>query len=513
MLSIKKNYKNYSIDCFDTILFRYHGSPKEFYEYLEKIFELPNFAINRQKVIYQCVYRNGNINVTLKDIYKSLGNIYRWNEDQMNFFLFLEKQLDDANLYVVEKSKKWLENNEVTIISDTHYTWNELNNILTKRNIKLPLVTSSCGKAMGTVWNFKNDNITKKSFHIGDNIWSDNIVPFFFGKKTFWFRETKRTFVERLLKENGFPQLSNWIRYIRLTNPYIDKIENSELLLMEDQFQYNLPILIWTCMKIIIFCKKNNLHRILFFTRDCCLLEKIFYRLYFQYIRTNENDDKDKLEVVHFHSSRIAFNNPSEAYKKYFHQCFKQNDTLFVDLNGTGRSLHCFMEKWYPNQKYYSFIGMWWKLYKVISKHNIQPNDCLLIVGVKSTMRSLISMLNYKKNSPTIKLEILNFDITGTLIDFKDYIMDDEKKSFVSGGPVRKPLEYDKWPIIRNHQAIDYALEHLRPNCIDNNLPSEDLLMEIYNHYKPFHTTYWIDHDDNSKKMIKYIYKTITRKL
>lgn len=163
------------------------------------------------------------------------------------------------------------------------------------------------------------------------------------------------------------------------------------------QCTYNIPILLLTALYIGQYCNNNNVKRVLFSSRDCFYLEKIFSILF-----------DNQIESRYFFTSRISRIQPTEVYKKYCSTLI-HDQTLIVDLCGTGISLGC--------------------LYKSLE---IQPKTFFLHLIEQSEQESnaTLKKLNgvaIKNSSYLIKgkifnniyIEIANYSNNGMLLDMK----------------------------------------------------------------------------------------------
>lgn len=71
-------------------------------------------------------------------------------------------------------------------------------------------------------------------------------------------------------------------------------------------------------------------------------------------------------------------------------------------------------------------------------------------------------------------IEMLNYDLCGTLIGWKD------------GMPVRAEIEYHEGVAAINHEAVDYALEKIDPSILEWDLPDKKHVLRILGRYHLF---------------------------
>jgi hypothetical protein len=163
------------------------------------------------------------------------------------------------------------------------------------------------------------------------------------------------------------------------------------------QCNFNIPILLLTALHINEYCEHQKLNRILFCSRDCYYLVKIFDTLF-----------KNKFKSIYFYTSRISRIYPTEAYKNF---CLSliSDKSLVVDLCGTGNSL-----------------GHLYKSLKIQPKtfflHFIEQNEKEGVDSLGKFNRSEIKTLSYLlkgKVFNNIYIEISNYSPDGMLLDMK----------------------------------------------------------------------------------------------
>jgi hypothetical protein len=249
-----------------------------------------------------------------------------------------------------------------------------------------------------------------------------------------------------MLYRQGFPNLSCWMRYIRLAgNPY--PFQHVEHQIWNEQIEYNVPLMIWSCIYIHQMCQENGLKRILFATRDCCHMKRFFDKMY----------PDHGYEAITFHCSRKMYENCNEQYIEYVRQSILDNQTLFVDLNGTGRSLYAFLNKHLPEKKVQMFFTVWQKGVNALSKIKVTPDGYLYLK--KTTPFGLIS---------AVCIEKWNYDLVGTLEKWEN-------------GPIRGEPEYQPEIDLVSiyHEAATIAINNLNIETIETTLPSEKQIKTI----------------------------------
>lgn len=264
--------------------------------------------------------------------------------------------------------------------------------------------------------------------------------------------------------ESGkWENLSHLIQLINANNPY----ENDRAIMWQEQCYINFPLLYLTSIYLYFYAKQRNCNTFLFATRDCCHLYRIFKKLF------------PDTNVHYFNCSRLMFESATEKenipFKKYVTSIVKNvNNTIYVDLHGTGRRVLSYFEKEF-NEVPYCFL---------LSIGCSYINDLPEISQRYSDEGKFFNLISKSRGC---SIEMINSDIIGTLIDYSP------------SGPVRDTLEYDKKYVIPYHKCIDYALKHLRPlNIKAKYHPNEiqNLIELIYEYIRetPLIISKYIDH-------------------
>lgn len=456
-----------SVDCFDTLLFRYHGSPYQFYQYLESKFNIKNFAEIRKRADFQVwKKRSLKVKVTLKDVYDWIGINFGWSEEEKTKYLELEKMYDKDFLFPIRSNSLYV-NKDTVLTSDTYYTEKELRDILSDKGFSFDTMkVSNFGKALGCVWvgHHRKNNLNT---HLGDNVWSDVITPTVAGIRGIYTGLSKRTYVEKMLYKEGFKKMANWMRFVRLIgNPY--RYGDLEFKLWNEQIEFNTPLMLWSCLEIHLLCQRYGLNRVLFVTRDCCHLKKYFDAIF-----------GCKYETFTLHCSRKVYENPSQQYIDYFKSLYVEGRTLFVDINGTGRSLYAFFNKHMEQKNFKMFFTLWPMGMNLISEVQVTPDGYLL-----RQKPSALSIIN------AAKIEMLNYDKIGTLIRWEN-------------GPVREKLEYELELVEPHHESVECAVRCLYKDSFELDVGDEGMVEKILKRYYSHGCLpKYMSHDENLMLMM-----------
>jgi hypothetical protein len=339
-----------SWDCFDTLVARRYKDHYTIFDEVGQKLSIKNFRELR-------ISAEKNSNGTFEEIYKNLPGI------DPN----IEIELDIEHCFPIVENIQQVKDGDV-IVSDIYYPTSVVEKILKKcglnKNVKF--YVSPDGKRNGWIWKTIEGTIDK---HTGDNKKTDVKSPKKFGIESVYY--TGSFFNE--IEENVFlknPNLALWMRYIRLSCPYIDNhLKN----LWHDQSNFNLPILTLASLELP--------ERTIAFTyRDSIFWKSIYETL-------------TKKSAIRFDSSRIMLNNPSKEFKNYVN--FQIKDCVIADLQGTGTSLLNFFHN--PPEIY--FIGGKIKNHEkiksisglrapAIEKHNCSPEGSLIGWDINGMIRA-----------------------------------------------------------------------------------------------------------------------------
>jgi hypothetical protein len=237
------------------------------------------------------------------------------------------------------------------------------------------------------------------------------------------------TYTKEKLDDFGFKKLHSFINLLLSCNPYDVEKDVFRRKMFKEQVLINMPILYISSIWIYLHALNNGYETILFATRDCCHLYKIFKAL-FPYSR-----------AFYFHCSRNMFETATEKknkdYKKYVESLIcDPKKTLFVDIHGTFERAHRYFKKTFDAVPY----GI------LISSRFTSEEDYAQNMGDIIDMDRVTSLIFNAAGSP---IEMLNYDLVGTL------------QTFDSSGPVRDKLEYEYCLIETYHRSIDFIVDRM----------------------------------------------------
>ena len=245
--------------------------------------------------------------------------------------------------------------------------------------------------------------------------------------------------IECYQKITKYPVVSDLKKIIKKSldnNPYQ---ENSDFYFMwKEQCGINGPLLYLASLVLYQWGQKNNIKNYLFATRDCTHWYKIFTKLFPNINATYFNCSRNSLSRA-TDSDNIYYDN----YVSHVMKDYLPNQTIFVDIHGTGVRILRYFQKKYNSCPFVFLLSSSYQKYSLFPhiSFNHQQNDKLLVIVFDT------------KGTP---IESLNFDIIGTL------------QSYDENGPVRDPPEYSLKYLEPYHVMINYMITKIKP--IDTNL-------------------------------------------
>jgi hypothetical protein len=388
------NYIKNSFDVFDTIIARQCKDPRDIFDIVENNFPYKNFK-NIRIESERIAYEKYNINMNIDHIYEVFKMLTNDNIEKIKDYE-INKEIE-YSIPIVSNINK-IKPGDI-YVSDMYLKPEHIYKLLShhKINIDNKLYVTSCGKSTGKIY----ESLLKKysiQMHTGDNYHSDIIMAQKYNINTCYTTISSFTTTETLLYNLGYIDFQQSIRKCRLANPY--QVKSNEYELYHQQITYNIPLLILFSIEIKKIIDKENLNKVLFFTRDCCLLYKIFHKLY------------PTIEIIEYASSRIIHLEPSIGYVNYIKQHYTEK-SIIIDLYGSfssGRKLYMDVFGKYPRVHLF-----------------IHDKSKPLYNRLTCTLSNIYNITYFHY------IETLNYDMKGTLltmidnIELRGYNENDEK--------------------------------------------------------------------------------------
>lgn len=391
-----------SFDIFDTLLARKVKNPTDIFDIIEIKYPYNNFKNLR-------IQAQNNSNQTIENIYYIFKLLTGETDENIKLLREFELKIEMENTIPIMSNILKIKNNDI-LVSDMYLSHKELRKLLDYHNINpnTTLYVSPHGKSQGYMWS-ELIKIYKINNHIGDNYHSDIIMASNFKINTTYTKIHNFSYLENYLI-NINSDLCSFFRTFRLINPYDEN--TLEYKIYDQQAQYNIPLLLFMCKKIENILTNENRNKVLFLSRDGCLIYKLFSFIY------------PKFNSDYLYSSRFINKNYNDDYISYLKNIYDdKNNILLFDLHGSFKS------------------GK--KLYKYL--FDDLPRIFIFDLSYKNEYYDKITYITNISD----KIEFFNLDINGSLIDFKN-----NKPIFL---PNEIPLKYIK--II--HNTIENFIKYM----------------------------------------------------
>jgi hypothetical protein len=369
-----------SYDLFDIILGRKINNQIDFFTKCMNINTLEDFKnvriISEQRASLENSYYN------LSNIYKFIQEHYKLSFTQTMYYLNQEIDVELNNIYPIYNNINKL-NSDSVITVEHYYNSEQIKKFLSKFNIiNIPIYTSNetnSLKSNGSLYNHLKKYYKIKS-HSGANYNLDFEIPNSL--------KIKANYIEYiyhpLILNIQYKLKDNTKNYFKMIESSCNKVSNQNIWNL--QLYYNLPLLIYFSNIIFNFCKDNNVNNVVFLSRNCYMLKKIFDTL-----NINEGIINTSELVVSFK----LFEN--KKYLKKMLSDFKSDQKyLFIDFNDCFTNyLNNFFKAGYGNEPYfYNIFNNRFSSINFINAHSLFTND------FEST--KIIELLNLPNIGPPI---------------------------------------------------------------------------------------------------------------
>lgn len=429
-----------SFDIFDTLIARTVKNPTDIFNIVERRFPYSNFKNIR-------LISQDKSNHTIENIYLQFKLLTNETDEIINKLREFELQIEMENTIPIISNISKIKDTDI-FVSDMYLSNNDIMKLLNYHGINLnkniKLYVSPSGKSSGHIWNklLQEYNIIN---HTGDNYHSDIEMSSRYGINGIYTEIYKFSNLEEKLscQQN---ESSTIFRKFRLMNPYSEN--TFEYKLYEAQIIYNIPLLLFMCRQLANILLNENKKKVLFLSRDGCLIYKLFSLLYPNY------------EACYMYSSRIINENYNDEYINYLKKIYNEDECILFDLHGSfksGRKL---------------FIDTFGSL----------PRIFIFDLSIKE---NYYDKMTYITNTSSM-IESFNHDINGSLIDYKD------------NQTIHLPSELSLKHIKVIDETIDNFITYAESDGIKLNLKENDIFNEI---------TFWKEYyNDIVSKQIQLIY-------
>lgn len=283
-------YDIISFDVFDTLILRPFDDPKSVFFLLGEIHKCPSFKRYRilaeKQARAEAFEKNGNYEVTLKDIYEKMSRYVVLDVDKaVELEIEVELSLVYANPYMKEvflEAKNL--GKKIIAVSDMYLSSQVIKKMLQKCGYEgfddvIVSVEHGCSKRSRELYSVVKERYGEDSkiLHIGDNPVSDLRSARASGIATLFYKNVNsrgnyhRAFDMTSLIGSGYRGVVN------------SKLQNGNKVytpFYEYGYTYSGFLTLGYCHYIHEFVKNNNIDKVLFLSRDGYILKKIYDKLY-----------------------------------------------------------------------------------------------------------------------------------------------------------------------------------------------------------------------------------------
>lgn len=403
-----------SWDFFDTLLGRACGEPW-------RVFEL--IGGQEFKALRQLAEQKSD--KTFAGIYASLRQMTGWAADKVDDLREQEWNWERRLAFPIVPNTQRVDAKDL-IITDTYFDKTQIRELADC--IALPstleIYASYGDKHTGVIWKRYRTGAVKLTQHVGDNPHSDYGMARRNGIPALFFNDGAATGFEKFLQHAGYWDVAALSRCARLQNPY--STTDVRATIWHKHALANVPFLLLCAAKLRRYVEEKGFTRVAFVTRDTVLLHKVFTRLY------------PEVETATFYASRQTYRRPSASFLAYA-TAAADPKTVFVDLQGTGKSAHEFMQ---ANQLKMNYVF------------------CTIPANLQSYVPHL-----FRIHRLGTALEVFNYDTQGRVLDV------------VNGQPVRDRLEYSEALAQVGHDVVDCMLKSVFQSP---QVPTDDVFQQTF---------------------------------
>jgi hypothetical protein len=313
-----------SWDVFDTLITRRCGHPHAIFDLMGAVLG-DDFRTSRIQA--ESAARASKHEISLDDIYDKLQIERNWSAEERQSALELEIRTEFANVIPIAENLSRVRDGDV-LVSDMYLPRETIMGLLRTAGLDkdVTLFVSTNGKADGSMWRRLNAQYLILK-HTGDKPGSDFLRPLWHRIPAGLTDASMETPWERVLRCNGAPALSAYVREMRLRA--FDQSTASRTL-QAAQIEVNFPLLLLASAALVQWCTERGVSRALMSSRDC-----ILWALLAEKVARHAGD---RLAVEYFLISRVAALKSSERYLAYAAKRITP-DSVVVDLSMTGVSL------------------------------------------------------------------------------------------------------------------------------------------------------------------------------
>jgi hypothetical protein len=313
-----------SWDVFDTLIARRCGHAEAIFDLMGAVL---GHTFSAARVQAERAARLSKREITLDDIYDELQRVLGWSEEDRQRAFDLEVQTEVDNVIPVMENLSRVKAGDIAV-SDMYLAPETIGALLRTAGLDndIAVFVSNNGKGDGSMWK----QLRKQFFilrHTGDNAHSDFLRPLRHGIPARLTEASAETAWERVLRCNGAPALSAYVREMRLRAIDVNVTTRD---VRRAQIEGNLPLLLFASAALVRWCDEHGFVRALMCSRDCVLWTPLAEKV--------ARHAGSPLVVEYFLISRVAALDSSDRYLEYAARRIKPN-SIVVDLSMTGTSL------------------------------------------------------------------------------------------------------------------------------------------------------------------------------
>ena len=281
-------YEVVSFDIFDTLIFRPFSEPADLFHFAGEKLGVMNFKEIRVKMEKRarelCHERKGHYEVTLQEIWAQMEAYAGISAAEgIRTEIELEKKFCYANPFMFEVFQKLKKSGKkIIVVSDMYLPAEVLGEILMKNGFSgYDKLYVSCehgkNKAGGGLFEVVRKEYPGALVHVGDNLHSDVTMAKRYGLAA-WHYPNVNALGRRYRPQDMSPMVGG--AYRGLINNYL--YHGVEKLSMEQEYGFIYGGLFVTgyCAFIHEFCRKNQMEKVLFLSRDGDVLKQAYEMLY-----------------------------------------------------------------------------------------------------------------------------------------------------------------------------------------------------------------------------------------
>lgn len=284
-----KRYDIVSFDVFDTLIFRPVSQPTDVFYLIGEKMGIADFKNIRAWAEWDarvmCNQKNGHMEITLEDIWQNLSEDVGCSKEKgMKIEQETEMSLCYANPFMLEV---WTElkalGKEIIVVSDMYLSRDMITNMLEKAGFTgASKIYVSCeygkNKASGSLFKLvKKEHPDKSIIHVGDNSHSDGDMAKKSGLATCLYPNVNHNI--QLYRPFDMSYLIG-SAYRGLVSNQLYNGTKTYTMEYEYGYIYGGLFVLGYCNFIHDYCKKNDIEKILFMSRDGDILRQAYTSLY-----------------------------------------------------------------------------------------------------------------------------------------------------------------------------------------------------------------------------------------